>query len=107
MSLNLSLISIILLHSFFKAEIQTRSAGSIIFRPVFITFLRIRMTRLRMERIEELHNMESALVDIEMDIPGLEVGSTGLPDFCFRIQAFHFLPGSRANAFAVYRRRDK
>ena len=44
-----------------------------------------------MMAVEKLGDMEAAFVDIEMDIPGLEVWSTGLPDFCFRIQAFDFL----------------
>ena len=60
-----------------------------------------------MMAVEKLDDVEAAFVDIEMDIPGLEAGSTGLPDFCFRIQAFDFLPGSRADALAVCRWRDK
>ena len=60
-----------------------------------------------MMAVEEFDDMEPAFVDIEMDIPGLEAGSTGLPDFCFRIQAFNFLPGRIADAFAVRPGMDK
>ncbi len=57
--------------------------------------------------VEEFYDMEAAFVDIEMDISGLEVGSTGLPDLRTRIEAFSFLPGSRADALAVCLRCDK
>ena len=30
--------------------------------------------------VEELDDMETAFVDIEMDVPGLKIGRTGLPD---------------------------
>lgn len=51
-----------------------------------------------MVAIEELHDMEAAFVDIEMDISCFEIGRTGLPDPRIRIEAFNFLPGSCADA---------
>ena len=63
--------------------------------------------RIRMMAVEELDDMKAAFIDIEMDVPGFEVWSTGLPDFCFRIQAFNFLPGGIADALAVCSWMDK
>ena len=51
--------------------------------------------------------MEPALVDIEMNVPGLEIRSTGLPDFCLRIEPLDLLPGGITDPFAVNSRIHK
>ena len=60
-----------------------------------------------MKAVEEFYSMESAFIDVEMDVPLFEVGRAGLPDNRFRVQAFHFLPGCKSDAFAVRFRNDE
>ena len=90
------------LHALFKAE-HTAEVSTLI----IVFFVGFRIMRIRMMAVEKLDDMEPAFVDIEMDVPRFKVGSTRLPDFCFRIQAFNFLPGSIAYTFAVCCWRDK
>ena len=54
-----------------------------------------------METVKEFYGMKSAFVDVEMDVPLLEVRCAGFPDNRFRIQALHFLPGGKADPPAV------
>ena len=91
-----------LLHLFFEPEHTIK-----VFTLVIVLFAGLRIMRIRMMAVEEFDDMETAFVDIEMDIPCLEAGSTGLPDFCLRIQAFNFLPGRLADTFAVCPGMDK
>jgi hypothetical protein len=51
--------------------------------------------------IEELHNVKSALIDIEMYISGLEIWCKCFPDFNFRMQSFYLAPRGIADSFAV------
>ena len=57
--------------------------------------------------VEKLDDMETAFIDIEMDVSCLKVRRTGFPDFCIRIQPLNFFPGREANPFAVSVRADK
>ena len=92
----------LLLHLFFKPEHTIK-----VFTLIIVLFAGLWIMRIRMMAVEEFDDMETAFVDIEMDIPCLEAGSTGLPDFCLRIQAFNFLPGRIADTFAVCPGMDK
>ncbi len=47
--------------------------------------------------VEKLDDMETAFIDIEMDVSYLKVRRTGFPDFCIRIQPLNFFPGCEAN----------
>ena len=89
-------------HLLFKAE---HSAGVFSFIIVFLTGLGI--MRIRMMAVEEFNDMEAAFVDIEVDIPGLEIRRAGLPDLRLRIEPFDFLPGSLPEPFAVRCRVDE
>ena len=60
-----------------------------------------------MGAVEELHDVEAAFVDIEVDVSRLKGRRAGLPDPCVRIQAFDFLPGGETDAFAVGSGTDK
>ena len=62
---------------------------------------------IRVMAVKKLNDMETAFIDIKMDIPGLKVRRTGFPDLCIRIQPLNFFPGSEANPFAVSVRADK
>ncbi len=42
--------------------------------------------------VEELHDMESAAVHIEVDIPFLKIRRNSFPDSYFRVQLFHCAP---------------
>ena len=68
-----------LLHLFFKSEHTIK-----VFTLIIVLFAGLRIMRILMMAVEEFDDMEPAFVDIEMDIPCLEAGSTGLPDFCSR-----------------------
>ena len=54
-----------------------------------------------------LHDVETAFVDVEVDVALLEIGCAGLPNFHFRMQLLHGAPGGIADAFAVRLGRDK
>ncbi len=60
-----------------------------------------------MEAVEKLYDVESAFINIEMNIPFLKIGSTCFPHFRLRVKRFDALPCSRANTFAVGIRADK
>ena len=89
-------------HSLFKAEHAVKALALIV---VFLACLRI--MGIGMMSVEELHDMETALVDIEVDVPGFEEGRAGLSDIRLRVQALYGLPGSIADAFAVGVGRNK
>ena len=89
-------------NNLFKAE---HTAGVFSFIIVFLTGLRI--MGIRMMTVEEFDDVEAAFVDIEVDVPGLEIRRAGLPDLCLRIEAFDFLPGSLPKPFAVRCRVDE
>ena len=65
-----------LLHLFFKPEHAIK-----VFTLIIILFAGLWIMRIRMMAVEEFDDMEPAFVDIEMNISGLEAGSTGLPAF--------------------------
>ena len=69
------------LHLFFKPEV---------FRPIFIPAVRI--VRVLVVGVEVFDNVESAFVDIEMDVPLLETRCYQFPHLCFGIQAFNLFP---------------
>ena len=80
-------------HPFLEAE---HAAEILAVIAVFFTGLGI--MRIRMMAVEKLHDVEPAFIDIEVNVPGLEAGGTGLPDPGLRIEAFDFLPGGKAEA---------
>ena len=69
------------LHLFFKPKV---------FRPVFIPAVRI--VRVLVAGVEVCDNVESAFVDIEMDVPFLETRRYQFPHLCFGIHAFNLFP---------------
>ena len=54
-----------------------------------------------MMAVEILHDVETASVDIEMDVALLEIGCVGFPNRHFRVQLFDQTPGGIADALAV------
>lgn len=75
--------------------------------PVLIFAAGFRMARIKVMTIKKLNDMEPALIDVEMNVPGLEIRSTGLPDFCLRIQPLDLLPCGMTDSFAVNFRINK
>ena len=69
---------------FYKAEHSVKI-------PVLIFAAGFRKARIRVVFIKKLNNMEPALIDVEMNVPGLEIRSTGLPDFCLRVEPLNLL----------------
>ena len=57
--------------------------------------------------VEELHDMEPAAVEVEMDVPLLKVRRDGLPDLDFGMQLFHRALCGIAHAPAVDMRRNE
>lgn len=51
----------------------------------------------------EFHNVKSAFIDIEVDVPFLKIGGAGLPYGCFRMQCFDSLPCTVSDALLFYR----
>lgn len=58
-------------------------------------------------RIEKLNNVESALVDVEMDVAFLEIRRGRFPYSRVGILGFNRLPGGRSDALPVHFRRDE
>lgn len=79
--------SFFLIHSFFKPE---HPVVFFVFKPVFFACLRI--VRVGMVTVEELHDMESAAVDVEMDIPFFKIGSDGFPYLHLRVELLDRAP---------------
>ena len=63
--------------------------------------------RIRVVAVEELHDVEAALVHVKVDVPRLKVRGAGLPDLRLRVKALDFSPGRRADALAVGCGRDE
>ena len=68
---------------------------------------RIRIIRIRMMTIEELHNMKATPIDVEMNIPFLEIRRDSIPNRHLWMQALHCAPCGIADPFAVNTRRHK
>ena len=86
-----SRVSLLSLHPLFKPQ-EAIPTGDI---------LGIILSRLRVIFAEEFHNVKTAFVHIEMNVPLLKVRCVGFPYFRFRMQFFDGLPCGEANAFAV------
>ena len=61
----------------------------------------IRVVRVWMVAVEELHEVKAAAVHIEMDVPLLEIRRDGLPHLDLRVQLFHRTPCGIADAFGL------
>ena len=51
--------------------------------------------------IEELNGMESAAVDVEVDIPTVEIRGAGFPHLYLRMHRLYSLPDGLADTFAL------
>jgi len=51
--------------------------------------------------IEELNGMESATVDVEVDIPAVEIRGAGFPHFYLWMHILYGFPDGLANPFAL------
>ena len=51
--------------------------------------------------VEELNGMESASVDVEMDIPAVEVWGAGFPNFNLWMHRLYGFPDGLADALAL------
>ena len=61
-----------------------------------------RLKSYNIENLDEiLDNVKSALVDIEVDVPLLEVGGTCLPYFCFGVKPLDFSPNGFTHTLAL------
>lgn len=58
----------------------------------------IRIVRVWMMAVEELHDMEAEPVHIEVDVPLLEIRRDGLPHNYLWVQVFHRAPRGIADA---------
>lgn len=54
-----------------------------------------------MVRVVEFVDYESASVDVEVDVPFLEVGGDCFPDLDFRVHPLNFAPSGIAYSFTV------
>ena len=55
----------------------------------------------RMMLVEELNGMESAAVDVEVDIPAVEIRGAGFPHLYLRMQRLYSLPDGLADTYAI------
>ena len=55
---------------------------------VVVLFAGLRVMRIRVMAVEKLDDMETAFIDIEMDVPCLKIRCASFPDFCARICYF-------------------
>ena len=51
--------------------------------------------------VSKLHDVEAAAVNVEMDVPLLEMRCDGFPDLDFRVHGLHNLPRRMTDVFAV------
>ena len=51
--------------------------------------------------IEKLNGMESAAVDVEVDIPSVEIRGAGFPHFYLRMHRFYRFPDGLADTFTL------
>lgn len=61
----------------------------------------LRHVGIRVMLIEELNGMESAAVDIKMDIPAVEIRGAGFPDFYLWMHGLYGFPDGLADTFAL------
>ena len=73
------------LHPFLEPEHTVEVFVIFFFLPMLWNVWVVRIMRIWMKRAEEFHCVETALIDVEVDIPRLEVRRTGLPDDCVRV----------------------
>ena len=52
--------------------------------------------------VEELNGMESAAVDVEMDIAAVKIRGAGFPHFYFRMQCFDSFPNCLSNTLTLH-----
>ena len=55
----------------------------------------------RVMHVEELNGMESAAVDIKMDIPAVEIRGAGFPNFYLRMHRLDGLPDGLSDALTL------
>ena len=60
-----------------------------------------------MPAVEELDDVEAALVDVKMDVPLFKIRSAGLPDLGLGVHALDLLPSCKADTLAVRVGRDE
>ena len=51
--------------------------------------------------VEELNGMESAAVDVEVDIPAVEIRGTGFPHFYLWMHGLYSFPDGLTDTFAL------
>ena len=61
----------------------------------------LRHVGIRVMLIEELNGMESAAVDIKMDIPAVEIRGAGFPHFNLWMHGLYGFPDGLADTFAL------
>ena len=83
-----------LLHDLLKSE---HTAAIVTPHIGLAAFMRIRMLG-----VEEFNGMETAAIDIKMDIALLEIGRAGFPYSGIGMQTFYFRPYSLTDALALY-----
>ena len=54
-----------------------------------------------MMAVIEFHDMESAAIDVKVNVPLFEVRRNGFPNLDLRMKFFYRAPGSVSDAFAV------
>ena len=57
-----------------------------------------------MPGIIEFDDLETAAINVEVDVSFFKIRGTGFPDLCFRVQCFDCLPCAVTDAFAVFGR---
>ena len=95
-----------LFHIFYKSE---HLVGTFV---VFGIFVILRAVALVFERIavvfaEEFDNVKAEFVDVEVDIPLLEIRRAGLPNYGIGVKALYLPPCGGADALAVNVRRHE
>lgn len=60
-----------------------------------------------MVAVVKLHNMETAAVHIEVNVPLLKIRRDGLPDLHLRMQLFHLAPCRIPDSLAMNIRRNE
>ena len=95
---SLIFLEVPLYHSLFKSE------HSVIHQVIR---LYVRIVWVGMVSVEELDDMKSAAVDVEVDITLFKIRRDGLPDLHLRIHSLNLTPRGIADTFAVDMRRYK
>ena len=77
-------------------------------RKLLVYMLRhFRIIGIGVVTVIKFHNMKTAAIDIEMDIPLFKIRSDCLPDLHLRVQLFHLAPCGITNTLAVNEGRNK